>query len=128
MDTERLKKIGLFASLSDEELERLAPIAHEATVEEGASLVKAGTWAYQVFALEQGSVDVRRDDETIATLKEGDVVGETGAVERQLRNATVVATTPLRVIFFTQADIDRLRKEIPDLDERLQEILRQRGG
>ncbi len=128
MDSERLRKIDLFASLSDDELDRLARIAHEATVEEGASLVKAGTWAYQVFALEHGSVDVRRDDETIATLKEGDVVGETGAVERQLRNATVVAATPLRVIFFTQADIDRLRKEIPDLDERLQQTLRERGG
>lgn len=128
MQAERLKKIDLFAALADDELEQLARLAREATVEEGAALVKAGTWAYQMFAIEEGEVEVRRGEEKVATLKEGDVVGETGAVERSLRNATVRATTPLRVIFFTQADIDRVRKEIPDLDERLQEVLRDRSG
>jgi CRP-like cAMP-binding protein len=128
VQAERLKKIDLFAALADDELEQLARLAREATVEKGAALVKAGTWAYQMFAIEEGEVEVWRGDEKIATLKEGDVVGETGAVERSLRNATVRATTPLRVIFFTQADIDRVRKEIPDLDERLQEVLRDRSG
>ncbi len=128
MDPERLKKIDLFASLSNDEVERLGRLARETTVEEGDALVKAGTWAYQMFAIEEGSVDVWRHDEKVATLEEGDVVGETGAVQRALRNATVRATRPLRVIFFTQADIDRVRKEIPDLDEKLQDILRQREG
>jgi len=128
VDAERLKKIDLFAALADDERERLARVAHETTVDEGAALVKAGTWAYQMFAIEEGEVEVWRHDEKVATLKAGDVVGEVGAVERSLRNATVRAKSPLRVLFFTQADIDRVRKEIPDLDERLQEVLRERGG
>lgn len=126
METDRLKKIELFEGLPQEDLERLATVAHEASMEEGAALVKAGTWSYQMFAIEEGTVEVQRHDEVIATLEAGDVVGETGAVGRALRNATVVATTPVRVIFFTQADIGRLRKTIPDLDDRLQAILRQR--
>jgi hypothetical protein len=48
-------------------------------------------------------------------------------VQRALRNASVVATCPLRVIFFTQADVGRLSKEIPDLDDRLGAILEQRS-
>lgn len=126
MDKERLKKIDLFASLSNEELDRLATVANETSVDEGDALVKAGTWAYQMFAIEEGTVDVWRHDEKVASLHEGDVVGEMGAVQRALRNATVRATSPLRLIFFTQADIDRVRKEIPDLDDRLQEVLRER--
>jgi CRP/FNR family transcriptional regulator, cyclic AMP receptor protein len=95
-------------------------------MDEGAALVQAGTWSYQMFAIEEGTVEVRRHDEVVATLEAGDVVGETGAVERALRNASAIAKTPLQVIFFTQADIGRLRKAIPDLDERLQAILRER--
>jgi CRP/FNR family transcriptional regulator, cyclic AMP receptor protein len=126
MDTERLKKIDLFQGLQEEDLERLAAVAHEASMDEGSALVKAGAWSYQMFAIEEGTVEVQRDDEVVATLEAGDVVGETGAVERALRNASAIATSPLRVIFFTQADIGRLRKAIPDLDERLQAILRER--
>jgi CRP-like cAMP-binding protein len=126
MDTERLKKIGLFQGLQEEDLERLAAVAHEASMDEGSALVKAGTWSYQMFAIEKGTVEIRRDDEVVATLEAGDVVGETGAVERALRNASAIATSPLEVIFFIQADIGRLRKAIPDLDERLQAILHER--
>jgi CRP-like cAMP-binding protein len=126
MDTDRLNKIELFDGLPEDDLGHLAAVAHEASIDEGGTLVQAGTWSYQMFAIEEGTVDVRRHGETIAALEAGDVVGETGAVGRALRNADVVATSPLRVIFFTQADIGRLRKAIPDLDDRLQAILRER--
>lgn len=126
MDTERLKNIELFEGLPEDDLDRLAAVAHEASMEEGAALVKAGTWSYQMFAIEEGTVEVHRDDAVIATLEAGDVVGETGAVGRALRNASVLAKSPLRVIFFTQSDIGRLRKAIPDLDDRLQAILQAR--
>lgn len=127
MDSSRLRKIDLFASLSDEELEQLARVAHEGSIEEGETLVQKGTWAYQMFAIEKGTVEVRRDDEAVARLEEGDVVGETGVVQRALRNADVVATSPLEVILFTQADIGRLAKSVPDLDQRLEAILEQRS-
>lgn len=126
METDRLAKIELFDGLPDDDLGQLAAVAHEATIDEGDALVQAGTWSYQMFAIEEGTVEVRRHGETVATLGAGDVVGETGAVGRALRNADVVATSPLRVIFFTQNDIGRLRKAIPDLDDRLQAILQQR--
>ena len=63
----------------------------------------------------------------MATLGSGDVVGEAGVLRRALRNATVVATAPVKVIFFAHTDVDRLRKSVPDLDERLQAILDERS-
>lgn len=126
VDASRLRNIELFAPLSDDQVGSLAQVAQEATFDEGAPLVKAGTWSYQLFALEEGAVRVERDGDTIATLQPGDVVGETGVVERALRNASVIATSPLRVIYFTQADIGRLSKSIPDLDERLNATLEER--
>ena len=128
MDSERLKKIDLFVSLPDEELQHLAEIASEGTADEGELIVRSGTWPYQLFAIEEGEVEVKRDDEVVATLGVGDVVGETGLLKRGLRNASVVATSPVRVIFFSHDQVKKMRKELPDLDEQLHELLEQRSG
>jgi CRP-like cAMP-binding protein len=127
MDSGRLKQIELFASLSDEELERLADVVGEVSIEEGEELVRAGTSPYQLFAIEEGSVEVKRDDETIATIGPGEVVGERGVAKSGLRNASAVATGPVRAIFLTADQVRRLRREHPDVEERLRTILEERG-
>ena len=128
MEAARLKKIDVFSSSSDEELEQLAAAADESSIEEGDTIVRAGTWPYQLFAIEQGSAEVRRDGETVAELGEGDVVGETGVLNRGLRNADVVATSPVQVVFFTHSQVKQIRKEMPDLGERLESLSQERGG
>jgi len=128
MEAERLRKIDLFSSLDDGELEELAEIADETSVSEGETLARKGTWSYQLFAIEDGKVDIRRDDDTVATLGPGDVVGETGVVKRGLRNADVVAKGDVKVIYFTQSQVKRMRKSLPDLDDKLEQILEERSG
>jgi CRP/FNR family transcriptional regulator, cyclic AMP receptor protein len=127
MDTDRLKNIALFAEIPDDKLERYAEMADETSIEEGEELARAGTWPYQLFAIEEGSVEIRRDGDTVATLQAGDVVGETGVVRRGLRNADVVATSPVKAIFFTQDQVKRMRKDLPDLDDRLHALLEERS-
>jgi CRP/FNR family transcriptional regulator, cyclic AMP receptor protein len=127
LDKSRLKAIEVFRSLSDDELERLATLADEAAADEGDVIVRAGTWPYQLFAIEEGRAEVRRNGETIAELGAGDVVGETGVMKRGLRNADVVARTPVRVIFFSQDQVRKLRRDMPDLERRLQSLLEERA-
>jgi CRP/FNR family cyclic AMP-dependent transcriptional regulator len=127
MDADRLKKIELFAEISDDVLEQYAQMADETSIEEGEQLARAGTWPYQLFAIEEGEVEIRRNGDTVATLGAGDVVGETGVVKRGLRNADVVATSPVKAIFFTQDQVKRMRKDLPDLDDRLHALLEQRS-
>ena len=127
METDRLKNIALFAEIPDDKLERYAEMADETSIEEGEELARAGTWPYQLFAIEEGSVEIRRDGDTVATLQAGDVVGETGVVKRGLRNADVVATSPVKAIFFTQDQVKRMRKDLPDLDDRLHALLEERS-
>src|SRR3954447_27065612 len=109
MDQARLKKFDLFASLSDEELDQLAGGTGEVSIDDGEELLHAGTPPYQMFAIEKGSVEVRRDGETLATIGEGEVVGERGIVTRGLRNASAVATGPVEAIFLTEDQLRRLR-------------------
>ena len=127
MEPDRLKQIDLFAPMPDEALERYASMADETSIEEGEELARAGTWPYQLFAIEEGSVEIRRDGDTVAKLGKGDVVGETGVVKRGLRNADVVATSPVKAIFFTQDQVKQMRQDLPDLDDKLHQLLEERS-
>jgi CRP/FNR family transcriptional regulator, cyclic AMP receptor protein len=127
MEPDRLKQIDLFAPMPDEALQRYADMADETSIEEGEELARAGTWPYQLFAIEEGSVEIRRDGDTIAKLGAGDVVGETGVVKRGLRNADVVATSPVKAIFFTQDQVKQMRNDMPDLDDKLHQLLEERS-
>ncbi|HEX2231883.1 MAG TPA: cyclic nucleotide-binding domain-containing protein [Thermoleophilaceae bacterium] len=127
MDPSRLKQIDLFSPMPDEALQRYADMADEISLKEGEELARAGTWPYQLFAIEEGTVEVQRDGDTLAKLGAGDVVGETGVVKRGLRNADVVATSPVKAIYFTQDQMKQMRKDLPDLDDRLHQILEERS-
>jgi CRP/FNR family transcriptional regulator, cyclic AMP receptor protein len=127
MDADRLKNIQLFAEIPDDVLEQFAQTAGETSIEEGEELARAGTWPYQLFAIEEGEVEIRRNGDSVATLGAGDVVGETGVVKRGLRNADVVATSPVKAIFFTHDQVKRMRKDLPDLDDRLHQLLEERS-
>src|SRR5438128_8300386 len=111
MDPNRLKAIPLFSELSDEEARRLAAFASETSIAEGQILMKQGDYSTELIAIEEGTADVLRDGEKIASLKEGDVIGEMGIFEREPRNADVVATSPMRVAKLTHWEIRRMSEE-----------------
>ena len=128
MDTSRLKKIDLFSDLDDDALARIADMARELTADEGDKLVQQDAASDQLIAIEEGKVEVRSHDEKLATLGEGDVVGEAGLLKRGLRNADVVAAGPVKALFFTQDQVRALRREVPGFDERLQKAMEEHGG
>ncbi len=127
MDASRLKQIELFASLPDDALELLAGRAHEARADEGDVLIKAGAFADQLLAIEDGGVEVQRKDEVVAKLGPGDVIGEAGVVRHELRNATVVATSPVKAITIAHSDIKQVRREHPDFEERIKAVTEDRS-
>jgi CRP/FNR family transcriptional regulator, cyclic AMP receptor protein len=127
MDADRLKKFDLFESLPDEELERIAGVVDEVSIDEGEDLVRAGTEPYQLFAIEEGEVEVQRDGDAIATIGEGEVVGERGIVKRGLRNASAVAKGRVTAIYLTQDQMRKLRRDHPHLEEKLNAIVEERG-
>ena len=126
MDPSRLKDIGLFAELPDDDLRRIATLALEKSVAGGTELAREGDFAYDMFVLEEGGAEVRHGGQTIAQLGPGDVVGEMGVLTKELRNADVVTTAPSRLIILSHWDVRRLRKNLPDLDERLNAIIESR--
>jgi CRP/FNR family cyclic AMP-dependent transcriptional regulator len=111
MDPNRLKQIPIFSRLSDEEANRLAAFATETSVAEGQILMKQGDYSTELIAIEEGSADVIQDGQKIASLKDGDLIGEMGLIEREQRNADVIATSPMRVMKLTHWEIRRMSEE-----------------
>jgi len=124
MDPNRLTSIPLFSQLSPEESKRLAAFATETSIAEGQILMKQGDYSTELIAIEEGTADVIRDGEKIASLKEGDLIGEMGLLQREPRNADVIATSPMRVIKLTHWEIRRMSS---DTLERITEIVNQRA-
>jgi CRP/FNR family cyclic AMP-dependent transcriptional regulator len=126
LDPARLRKIPVFSDLDEEELLRIAALAAEVSVPEGKELVREGDYSYDVLGIEEGTASVERDGEHIADLGPGDVVGEMGVLERSQRNATVRATSPMRLVTLTGWDVRRLRKTAPNAVEHLRSVVARR--
>jgi CRP/FNR family transcriptional regulator, cyclic AMP receptor protein len=114
MDPNRLKTIPIFSHLSDEEAKRLAAFATETSVADGQILMKQGDFSTELIAIEEGTADVIQDGAKIASLKDGDLIGEMGLIQRERRNADVIATSPMRVMKLTHWEIRRMSDETLD--------------
>ena len=120
MDPNRLKEIPIFSHLSQEEAKRLAAFATETSVADGQILMKQGDYSTELIGIEEGTADVIQDGKKIASLKEGDLIGEMGLIEREPRNADVIATSPMRVMKLTHWEIRRMSEATLD---RIKEIV-----
>jgi CRP/FNR family transcriptional regulator, cyclic AMP receptor protein len=126
LDANRLKSIPLFKTVSDEELQQIAPFAREVSVEEGRYLVREGDFSYEFMAIEEGEAEVLRGGEHLADLGPGDFFGEIGLLERDRRNASVVAKSPMRLVTLTGWDLKRMERTMPEALARVREVLAER--
>jgi CRP-like cAMP-binding protein len=126
MDAHELGQIPLFSDLSEDDLSALATYADEVTVSEGKHLVDEGGYAYDLFAIVEGQAQVIIGGEVVAELGPGDFFGEAGVLEKQQRNATVVAKTRMRLVTLTGWDLRRMRRQLESVMTKLEQAIEQR--
>jgi CRP-like cAMP-binding protein len=123
MDPNRLRAIPLFSHLSDAEARKLATFATETSVAEGQILMKQGDYSTELIAIEEGTADVLRDGRKLASVGTGDLIGEMGLLSRELRTASVIATSPMRIIKLTHWEVARMSDDTVD---RIKQIVAER--
>jgi cAMP-dependent protein kinase regulator len=126
LDASRLKSLPLFKDVPDEELAQIAGFAQEVNVEQGRELVREGDFSYEFMAIEEGEAEVSRHGDHVADLGSGDFFGEMGLLEKTLRNATVTAKTPMKLVTLTGWDLKRMERHIPEATERVRATLEER--
>jgi CRP/FNR family transcriptional regulator, cyclic AMP receptor protein len=128
MDADRLKGLPPFSWLPDDVRERFVVWVDEVKVDAGRTLAEQGDYAYEIFAIEDGKAEVHRNGDRIAELGPGDFFGEMGVLETGQRTATVVATTPMRLLTLSHWDVKRMERQAPEAVEQLRRVLEERRG
>jgi CRP-like cAMP-binding protein len=123
-----LARIPLFESLSESQLEELAPSFEARSVSPGTRLCGEGASGYSFFILADGQASVTVDGAALAALADGDCFGEVAILDGGRRTATVTATTPATIYVMFGTEFRRLRQSHPEIAAQLEELMRKRVG
>ena len=108
-------KVPLFAGCSKKELGEIASLADELDLREGRTIIREGERGREFFVIVDGTVSVTRKGRKVASLAGGDFVGEIALISDVPRTATVVTTSPARVLVVTDRDFKGLVQRVPSI-------------
>ena len=121
-----LDGIPLFAKLAPEDRERVASVARLLHWEIGHTALREGEFAFDLYAIVRGAVEVQHDGQRVRELGRGDFFGEIGVMRgghaptARRRSATVVVTAPTDAVAISSHEIRSLSEEIPALRDALE--------
>ncbi|WP_305906796.1 cation:proton antiporter [Methylomarinum sp. Ch1-1] len=126
-----INHVSLFKGLPEQELEKLAGNAQYVNFLSGDTIFNEGDKGHAIYILVGGRLNVFKlnqhgQNQHLAELREGCVVGEHALFEESRRSATVVAKTYATLLRLTIKDITQLSKVLPELQSRLLAIDRER--
>lgn len=119
-DREIAKALSRVTDFDEDTVEKLAGVGRPVNIPERWAVMIENTPADKAYIILEGTVEIRRNNEAIAELTEGDVIGEMAIVNGKLRNATVVAKTPVKALHLTDSDVSELLDHDPDFASKLQ--------
>jgi CRP/FNR family transcriptional regulator, cyclic AMP receptor protein len=128
MDVSQLKGFPLFQDVPDDALLKVATFAELESHPEGAAVVKEGGYANDFFVIEDGTARVERDGQQLAELGPGDVFGEQALLEGEQRSASVIAASPLRVVKISHWELDKMKRDMPEVVAELNKQVEARKG
>lgn len=112
-----LQRIDLFEDLSKKHLELIGRVTDGVDVEEGRVLINQGQVTTHMAVIVSGSATVTVDGEAVATLGEGEVVGELSMVDGERASASVTVAEPSRVWLIGRAGFLPVWEQNPEMSE-----------
>jgi len=121
-----LRGVPLFAGCSKTELQRIASLADELDLAEGATLIREGERGREFLVVVSGTVSVTKRRNKVTDLGAGDFIGEIALVSDVPRTATVTATSPVRLLVVTDRAFRGLIEEMPSIATKVLQVLGER--
>lgn len=116
---QHLQSVRLFAACTKKELQTLGKVTDELEFADGKALCEEGTPGHEFFLILEGTAKVKRKGRSVAALTEGSYFGELALLDGGLRNATVTADGPLKVLVLGQREFAGVLEEVPTLARKL---------
>jgi CRP-like cAMP-binding protein len=118
----KLTRVPLFASLTDEERERVAAWFEVEEHDAGSHIVHEGSPGYGFFVLDGGDVRIEHAGGEVGRLGPGDVFGELALLGDGRRHADVVAVTDVRVLSMFGTHFREMQTMMPSLEAGLERL------
>jgi CRP/FNR family transcriptional regulator, cyclic AMP receptor protein len=125
---ELLAGVPLFAGCSKKELGEISTLADELSFPAGTTLIEEGRQGHEFFVLVEGDVDVRAKGRKLASLGDGSFFGEMSLVSSRPRNATVTASSAVRVLVIHEQAFRRLLRDSPSIQLKVLQTLADRAA
>lgn len=133
---EHLQNLPLFAECSKRELNAVLRAGDEITLADGAVLIEQGKLGQEAFVIVEGEVVVHRNDQEVAVLGAGQIVGELALLDHRPRTAGAVCRGACTLFVVDQRHFRGVLEDHPSialkllaqLAERVRELDRQYYG
>jgi CRP-like cAMP-binding protein len=123
MESARVGAIPVFEGLPEAELAVVAKVASELEVATGEAVANEGDFGHAMFVIESGTADIIMGNTTLRSVGAGDVLGEIAVLSSGRRTASIVATSPLRLVALFKRDVWALDDRAPAAAKRLRAVL-----
>lgn len=125
-DSEVVEALTKVTSLDPALITTLATVGTSVGIPEGWSIIMETTPADSAYIVLDGSVEIRKHGELLATLGAGDVFGEIALVNHRLRNASVIAATHVSALRLGTDAISELLEQDSDFANTLRSTAERR--
>jgi CRP-like cAMP-binding protein len=112
-----LKEVPMFEGCSERQLRSIAGIARVFDAPAGTVITRVGEPGNEFYLILDGTVSVDLSGGTPVSLRPGEFFGEMSLLDGDLRSATVVTDTPVRLLVINRENFSVLRREVPDLTQ-----------
>lgn len=106
-----LATVPLFAQCSRHDLTKIARFVDEIEVPAGRELITEGDVGHEAFVVVDGTAQVTRDGTQVTEIGPGAVFGEMALIDRTPRNASVTATSPMKLLVIGKREFAGLMDE-----------------
>ena len=121
-----LGKVKAFHNLPQVAIQSLVDIVKPVHFNRGDVLFEQGESGDELFILRDGKVQLFQDNQAFRILEGGSVLGEMALLTGAPRVAKAVAESGVHALMVRTEDFERLRKQFPELDEAVREMVTER--
>jgi CRP/FNR family cyclic AMP-dependent transcriptional regulator len=125
-DVRQLHEFEGFSKFSEEDLKRVVKASHRTSTSGPWPLIREQTVSDACYILLTGEAAVYVGQDKIATVKSGEVIGESALRRGKLRGATVTTTGRAEVLHIDRDDLDRLLEDVPAMRQVIDETVARR--
>ena len=122
-DERRLYEYTFCQSCTPREMLQLLAKATWSTAKEGETLVAQGATPGRLLIIHRGEAEVRNKGQQLATLRDGDLVGEVSYLTQEPAVADVVANGQLEYVWWNQETLQQLFDQRIELKVAIQNII-----